>query len=124
MTSMTSLSLRLESLEDDDPWIIEQKTFDILNEYLQPSSKITPEAAACDIDNLTPMKRPDQNDGKEKEDEESFLWETWGTFVEIAKQIHHDHASQTRLTKLVKSLQALPPTTVIIWTVCDQITVF
>jgi len=38
-------------LDDDDPWIIEQKIFDILNDYLQPKSNITA-AAAQSIDNL------------------------------------------------------------------------
>lgn len=118
---MASLKLRLESLEDNNPWIIEQKTFDILNEYLQPFSTSTPEEAARDIDNLTPMKRPDQGDGKEKEGPESFLWETWGIFQEIAKQIPHDHASQARLVLLVNTLRTLPPTTVTIWTVCRRI---
>ncbi|KAK4977511.1 hypothetical protein LTR66_003915 [Elasticomyces elasticus] len=113
---MTALPLRLESLEDDDPWIIEQKTFDILNSYLQPCSTMSALAAAQGIDALTPAKRPDQGDGKEIEEAESYLWETWGTFIEIAKQIPCDHVSMDRLVELVNSLSSLPPTIVTVWT--------
>lgn len=118
---MACLTFRLESLEDDDPWIVEQKTFNILEEYLQPHSKTSPKKAACSIDNLTPMKRPDQEDGKEMEHPESFMWETWGTFEKIAKQIPSNHPSMERLAQLVKSLSLLPPTTVTIWTVSGLI---
>ncbi len=114
---MAALPLSLKSLEDDDPWIIEQKTFEILNSYLQPSSTTSATAAAQGIDNLTPMKRPDQGDGKEIEEPESFMWETWGIFIEIAKQIPRDHPSQDRLVELVKALSSLAPTTVTIWQV-------
>lgn len=118
---MACLTFRLESLKDDDPWIVEQKTFNILEEYLQPHSKTSPNKAACGIDNLTPMKRPDQEDGKEVEDPESFMWETWGTFEKIAKQIPSNHLAMDRLVQLVKSLTLLPPTTVTIWTVSGLI---
>lgn len=67
------------------------------------------------------MKRPDQEDGKEVEDPESFLWETWGTFEKIAQQIPSNHMSMEKLVQLVKSLRLLPPTTVAIWTVSGLI---
>lgn len=67
------------------------------------------------------MKRPDQEDGKEMELPESFMWETWGTFEKIAKQIPSNHPSMERLARLVKSLSLLPPTTVSIWTVSGLI---
>lgn len=40
LTMAAPLHLRLASLEDDDPWIVEQKYFAILNDYLQPDSQI------------------------------------------------------------------------------------
>lgn len=62
------------------------------------------------------MKRPGQEDGKEKEHPESFMWEIWGkiwgTFEKIAIQLPFDHPSMERLTQLVKRLSLLPPTTV------------
>lgn len=115
---MAALSFHLESLDDPEPWFVEQKLFDILNEYLQPSSTTTPTVAAQGIDALTPMKRPDLADGKRKQSPESFLWEIWETFIAIAKQIPHDHPSQDRLVEVVKALSELPPKTVEIWTVC------
>lgn len=39
---MASLAFRLGSLEDDDPWIVEQETFNILEEYLQSTVKPAP----------------------------------------------------------------------------------
>ena len=114
---MAALSFHLESLDDPEPWFVEQELFDILNECLQPSSTTTPTAAAQGIDALTPMKRPDPGGGKKKESLESFLWEIWGMFIEIAKQIPHDHPSQDRLVKVIIALRELPPTSVEIWTV-------
>lgn len=114
---MAALSFHLESLDDPEPWFVEEKLFDILNEYLQPSSTTTPAVAAQGIDALTPMKRPDPGDGKKKESPESFLWEIWGMFIEIAKQIPHEHPSQDRLVKVIIALRELPPTSLEIWTV-------
>lgn len=113
---MAALPLHLESLDDPEPWPVEQKLFDILNEYLQPSSTTTPAIAAHAIDALTPMKQPDTGDSQ-RESPESFLWEIWGDFIDIAKQIPHDHLSQDRLVEAVKALSELPPTTVEIWSV-------
>lgn len=110
---MATLSLHLESLDDPEPWPIEEKVFTILNEYLQPSSTTTPSTAARAIDALTPMKRPDGQE--EKESAESFLWEIWGIFIAIAKQIPHEHPSQERLVEVVNALSELPSTSVEIW---------
>ncbi|KAK3387357.1 hypothetical protein B0H63DRAFT_541622 [Podospora didyma] len=88
----TPLALRLGSLEADEPWIIARKTFDILNEYLQLGSETSASTAAIAIDDLNPMKRKAR--GEEAESPENFLWETWGTFIEIAKQIPCDHANR------------------------------
>ncbi|KAF3479836.1 uncharacterized protein GIQ15_06812 [Arthroderma uncinatum] len=118
---MTALSLRLPSLEGGDPWIVHQKLFDILNEYLQPTSSTISSAAAKEIDSLTPKKRQglgSSDDAKPKEDYESFLMETWGTFIEIARQIPSEHASQDRLVELVKALSELPATNAEIWGLC------
>lgn len=113
---MAALSFHLESLDDPEPWFVEQKLFDILNEDLQSSSTTTPAVAAQGIDALAPMKRPNLGDGK-KESPESFLWEIWKIFIPIAKQIPHDHPSQDRLVEVIAALSELPPTTVEIWTV-------
>lgn len=103
------LHLRLAALEEDDPWIIEQKTFDILKEYLQPSSSTSDVDAAKALDYLTPAKRKAR--GEEAETSESFLLEEWNTFCDIAKQIPHDHESQDKFVRLIKVLVLLPEET-------------
>lgn len=113
------LHLRLESLEDDDPWIVDEKTFDLLNEYLQPDSAISASTAARIMDALTPAKR-EAAGAKNVEHPESFLFETWETFIEIAKQIPHDHPSQDRLIQLLAELTKLSPTEVEIWGVSTK----
>jgi hypothetical protein len=109
---MASLNLYLKSLKDPDPWIIEQKVFDVLNHYLQPDSTVSPESAAMAIDNLTPMKRRAVQEAEDVGEPESFLLELSGIFIEIAKQIPHDHPSQERYIQFFKYLSSLPPTTV------------
>jgi hypothetical protein len=74
---MAALKLRLKSLEEDDePWIIEQKTFDIMKEYLQPVSGTSATTAANAINELTAPKRKPV-DGEKVESADSFLLETW-----------------------------------------------
>lgn len=114
------LLLRLKSLEDEDPWIIEQKTFNIMADYLQPDSATSTAMTAAALDTLTPMKRH-LLEAERTESPESFMLETWGTFIEIAKQIPSDHPSQMRLVHLVKELTILPLTRVPIWGVRDLI---
>ncbi|KAK4183574.1 hypothetical protein QBC35DRAFT_542855 [Podospora australis] len=100
--------------ETTDPWIIEQKTFAILQEFLQVESNTSAADAAIALDDLTPMKRKARGETG-TEHPESFLLETWGTFIEIAKQIAHDHASQDKLVQLLQELTLLPSTEVEIW---------
>lgn len=113
-TATSSLSLRLKY--NDDPWHIEQETFTILNFYLQLKSAITAATAVAALDVHSPMKREAQP-GEEVEVAESFLMETYSTFIGIARQIPHDHPSQDRLVELIKALTELPPTEVVVWEV-------
>ncbi|RHZ63634.1 DUF3632 domain-containing protein [Aspergillus thermomutatus] len=102
-------SLSLEPRDELDT--TEQRIFDILNDYLQPSSTIPPSEAAQALDALTPKASAQEEDS----DLESFLWSIWGTVIDIAKQVPHDHPSQDRLVDLIHALTELPPTTVSIW---------
>ncbi|BCR90237.1 DUF3632 domain-containing protein [Aspergillus chevalieri] len=99
-------------LDDDDPWIIEQQIFDILNDYLQPKSNITAAAAAQSIDNLFPVNRQDD---EEKEDPGSFLWHLWGRFHRTAQQIPHAHPAQDKLAALIKCLRSFPSRTPVVY---------
>ncbi|EAW17801.1 DUF3632 domain-containing protein [Aspergillus fischeri NRRL 181] len=103
-------SLSLESrVQPNSP---EQHIFNILNDYLQPSSTTPPSEAAQSIHALTPKAGSTQEESSEMED---FLWYTWGTIIKVAKQIPHNHPSQDRLVELIHALTELPPTTVSIW---------
>ena len=102
------LNIHLESLDDPEPWIIEKQMFDILVEYLDPSKGVTAVAAAHAFDKLAPMNREVSED-EEVEEPVSFLLETWGNLIIIAKQIDHDHLAQARLTNLMVELTKLPP---------------
>ncbi|KAJ5959571.1 uncharacterized protein N7479_006721 [Penicillium vulpinum] len=100
------LQIRLASLDSDDPWIVEQKYFMILNDCLQPASKISAAKAAAGINELTPMSR--EAKGEEAEHPESWCLEFWGTFSEIVKQISYDHPAQDKMVEIMKELKALP----------------
>ncbi|KAF7177977.1 hypothetical protein CNMCM7691_006617 [Aspergillus felis] len=105
---MASLSLEYRA----EPRSTEQHIFNILNDYLQPSSTTPPSEAAQAIHALTPKAGSTQEENPDLED---FLWSTWGTIIEIAKQINGNHPSQDRLVDLIYALTELPPTTVSIW---------
>jgi hypothetical protein len=109
-TVLIMASLTLESrAESDSP---EQHIFNILNDYLQPSSTTPPRETAQAINALTPKAG---STPEESPDLEDFLWYTWGTIIKVAKQIPHNHPSQDRLVDLIHALTELPPTTVSIW---------
>ncbi|GAQ09484.1 hypothetical protein ALT_6805 [Aspergillus lentulus] len=105
---MASLSLESRA-QPDSP---EHRIFNILNDYLQPSSTTPPREAAQAIHALTPKTGSTPEENSELED---FLWYTWGTIIKVAKQIPHNHPSQDRLVDLIHALTELPPTTVSIW---------
>ncbi|KAF7155551.1 hypothetical protein CNMCM6106_004697 [Aspergillus hiratsukae] len=105
---MASLSLESRA----EPNSTEQRVFDILNDYVQPSSTTPAGEAAQAIHALTPKAGSTQ---EEKSELENFLWFIWGAIIEIAKQIRHNRASQDRLVDLIHALTELPPTTVSIW---------
>ena len=106
MADSTPLNLVLQSF-DNDPWIINQRIFDILNMYLQPNATLSPTTAAQEIDKLFPLNRPREED-KENEEPESFLWEMWGVVVSVAEQIPWEHPGQTRLVEVIQALNDLP----------------
>lgn len=99
-------------LNDDDPWHVSKKAFDLLSEYLQQnlssSEAQAPKDTATALDALTPFCRVPQ-DGEEIEEAESFLLEFWETFLGVVRQTPHNHVAQHRLVALVAELERLPP---------------
>lgn len=101
------MSAKLElSLKDSDPWIVAKQAFDLISDYVQPDSPISPGQAAAQLNSLSPGQRVLQ-DGEEAEEPASFLLEFWETLVSIARQIPYDHPSQESLVKLVVGLNEL-----------------
>jgi hypothetical protein len=100
-----NLKFRVSSLEDEKPWPVGQKIFDILNDCLQPSSTTSVSVAASKINELLPVNRSDEG---EKESSDQFLWEFWGLVYTLAEQIPARHPSMDTLASFVKALRDLP----------------
>jgi len=112
MAHSTPLNLVLQSSDNEQPWVINQRIFHILNTYLQPNATLSPTNAAQEIDKLFPLNRPREED-RENEGPESFLFEMWGVVISVAEQIPWKHPGQTRLVEVIQALRDLPgPTTV------------
>ena len=111
MADLTPLSLVLQSLDNDEPSVINQKIFDILNTCLQPNATLSPETAAQEIDKLFPLNRPREGD-KENEGPESFLWEMWGVIISVVEQIPWKHPGQIRLIEVIRALKDIPGETI------------
>ncbi|KAJ5714259.1 uncharacterized protein N7483_011440 [Penicillium malachiteum] len=102
-----TLNFRLKSQEDDDPWLIEQNNFAIINDFLQPASHMSLTEAAFQINELTPIKREAWGE-EDVEEPESYLREIWVFFTIICKQIPYQHPSQEKLVSLIRELTLLP----------------
>ena len=99
-STWTPLKLVLET-PGDNPWIIGERIFHILNTYLQPNNPdnatstggtlSAANTAAQEIDKLFPLNRPKEekkdDDDIENEEPGSFLWEMWEIVISVAQQI-------------------------------------
>ncbi|ODM14619.1 hypothetical protein SI65_09964 [Aspergillus cristatus] len=110
---MATLHLKFD---DDDPWIIEEKMFNLLNDYLQPSSTKSALKTVQDLDALFPIHRinEDQPEGEPREPPESFLSHLWPLILNTASQMPHYHPSQEKFAELMKSLKGLVSRTPIV----------
>lgn len=101
------MSAQLElSLRDSDPWNVAKQAFDLISDYVQPDSSISPGQVASRLNNLSPGLRVLQ-DGEKAEEPASFLLEFWETLVSVARQVPSDHPAQERLVELVVGLDGL-----------------
>ncbi|KAE8393177.1 hypothetical protein BDV23DRAFT_180781 [Aspergillus alliaceus] len=73
------------NLNDDDPWIIEQKIFDLLNDYLQPCNAKSALTTAQELDNLFPTNRSIEGQPKNEHREEP---ESFGTCPTLLEEIN------------------------------------
>jgi hypothetical protein len=172
MTEMETVQIQDSHLGDEKSWDVRQKLFEMLAEYLQPSSTTSPESAAQTINGLFPnhrskgyieiagegnsrneapemsessvlakepppeaigeggLKKEGGNLVKEdkieftkersetmemdkmvKEPPETFLWELWRLFLELAEQQPRGSSSQEKLAELVKALSKIRTST-------------
>ncbi|KAL4066181.1 hypothetical protein J3A83DRAFT_4098949 [Scleroderma citrinum] len=102
-----SLGLGIECHPDLEPSDIEQFTFDILNEYLSPSSSTSPMDAAWQFNNGLPFNSPDV-ESEEMESIDCLLGEIWDLVFRLAQQIPHNHPSQERFVQFILALRDLP----------------
>lgn len=69
-------AIELRSKRSSEGYAVQDETFRIINDLIQPSSATSVQNAAEQIDQLLPMKRT-KKDGEELESAESFMWEMW-----------------------------------------------
>lgn len=96
--------------------------FNLLNDYLQPSSTTSALDTTQALDNLFPTHRSDEDQpqGEPREPPESFLLHMWPLFLNIASQIPHNNPAQEKLAELVKTLKALVSKTPIVHIDCSD----
>ncbi|KAL1642553.1 hypothetical protein SLS58_005321 [Diplodia intermedia] len=92
---MSSLHLTIDFTVpyDDEPWTFEYKTFDVLNEYLQPQSHTSPSSAAIQLNDLL---------------EHVSILQIWDIIFRVAGQVPYDHPSQDRVIALIFALRDAP----------------
>ncbi|KAI5809201.1 hypothetical protein BZA77DRAFT_391816 [Pyronema omphalodes] len=103
---MAALTLVLEQSNGEEPWVVEQQIFDIINSYLQPTDGPSASQTAEQISQLFPYHRPSSD--VEKEEPASFLYELWGLVLKIAQQIQYQHPGQDKLVVLINTLRDMP----------------
>ncbi|KAJ0114871.1 hypothetical protein J7T55_004613 [Diaporthe amygdali] len=104
------LKLIIDTLhEDDDPWDIEWMMFNVLNDFLQPDTKLSVDEAARCLDAIVPDNRPNEP-GQEKEPALNWMLEMSDLIWKVAKQMPCDHESQDKLVQLLGALRRLPIT--------------
>ena len=109
---MSSLNI---SLEDDEPWEVSKKIFDILCDYLQPNTPLSAKPPAVSLAGLFPENRPVKDD-ETKESAETFLLEMWQVVLKVAVQLEPESVEQQKLVSLLQTLrQTKPARTLQIW---------
>ncbi|KAF8906980.1 hypothetical protein CPB84DRAFT_1744776 [Gymnopilus junonius] len=105
--STPPLNLVLHTPDGDEPWVINQKIFDILIASLQSVTALSATDTAKAIDQLFPLNRPRDGD-KENEEPASFLFEMWGVVIDVAQQLPWKDTRQDRLVDIIRALKDLP----------------
>ncbi|KAB2580616.1 hypothetical protein DBV05_g859 [Lasiodiplodia theobromae] len=96
------LNLVIDFPEDEDePWVIEHRIFDVLSEYLQPTSQASPAEVALKFNELFQLNQREN----EKANPEGFLWQLWDIVFNVAEQVPYSHTSQDRLVELIAALR-------------------
>lgn len=101
------LNLIIDNLHyGERPQRVELMMFNILNDYLQPNSKLSDNEAAQCLDAIMPENRPTQPN-EEKELAKGWMLQLSNLIWEIAKQIPCTHESQGKLIQLLHAVSRL-----------------
>ena len=95
------------SIEDDDPWEVSRDIFNLLCDFIRPSTSLSSTTAASNLSALYPDNRV-QGDRK-KESPESFLLEMWDVVIKVAVQLEPDSPELERLALLIKTIRDVKP---------------
>lgn len=100
--------------DDEDPRHVGWMMANILDDYLQPNTKLSVVEAANCFDSIIPDNRPNTTNDPagERERAENWLWGFAEIIWDFAKQIPHDHESQDKIVHLLEALNSLPFTQV------------
>lgn len=95
---------------DEDPRPVEWMMFNIFNDFLQPSTRLSVTEAAKCFDAILPDNRPDTPDDPcdKRERPQNWLWMFAELIWNLAKQIPHDHDGQDKIISLLEALDHLP----------------
>ncbi len=107
---MAEEPINLESVKDG-PFIPEfhQKPYELWNDLLQPGSQISPAEAAKRINELFPLRKPEDDDESYAEAAELFLWHFWELLIKIVQLLPYEHQAQTKVILIIEELSRLPP---------------
>lgn len=94
----SSLSLKIDALDEKGHTALDVKLATTLSEYVQPQSKVSHHDAAQSILAQLPADKPYSDEG--------FAFAS--LVIEIASQIPYKHPSQARLVRLLKYLTHSP----------------
>lgn len=104
---MAELKLEIVYDNEDEDEVTEEfiQQFQILNDFLQPTSTMSADEAARRYDKLAPLPSAEDTSGL---DMYQTISDIFSDLFEIVVQIPGDHESQDKLISLLKALQALP----------------
>ncbi|KAF7511542.1 hypothetical protein GJ744_004130 [Endocarpon pusillum] len=110
---MAEEPINLESIPESGPFYppLDQKPYELWKDLLQPGNPITPAEAAKKINELFPVRKPEDTVESYNDSAAVFLEHFWGLLIRIVRLIPRDHSAQIKVVQILEELARLPPTT-------------